>query len=150
LYRVHRPNQGLYFGVHDPATRRIRTERTEQAARAVADEMNLQLTGEQDVSHDQWLRLTGIRADAESKSDDIAPKPAEMIGFPAPSAALQPDSQPAQLGFDAEPVDALVLKKDSSCFSTDAPPIAPPDAEVEAQPLTEGDLDWIVYRPTDP
>lgn len=76
LYRVRRPNQSLYFGIFDPATHRIRTERTESAAAALAEEMGLHLEGEQEVTHEQWLQLTGISTADDSQAtsrDSIGP-----------------------------------------------------------------------------
>ncbi|HSZ58323.1 MAG TPA: hypothetical protein VK797_21845 [Tepidisphaeraceae bacterium] len=58
LYRVHRPN-GPYFAVHDPATGRLWTERSEQAARSQAQDLGLALGAVRSIRHDELMRLLG-------------------------------------------------------------------------------------------
>lgn len=125
LYRVRRPNQGMYFGIYDPAGRRIRTERTEQAAAAVAYEMGLQLEGEREVTHDQWLRLTGVLPEEEISSEQVLHDSVASLG--KPPADQPPNQQPGPIldipssGCD----DALVLQRPIerfSCFATESLP----------------------------
>jgi hypothetical protein len=61
LYRVTRTN-GSYFAIHDPASSRLWTERSEQAARAQASELNLSLGAAKSIRHDELMRLLGRAA----------------------------------------------------------------------------------------
>lgn len=138
LYRVLRPNQSLYFGIYDPATRRIRTERTEQAAAAVADEMGLQLDGEREVTHDQWLRLTGRLPEEEVPHEEPLRHAVANVENPPPAAA--PPEQPAPVreapssgDFD----DPLLLQRPVqrfSCFSNESLPTEENDLNDAAPP----------------
>src|SRR5437016_17240 len=58
LYTVRGP-RGSYFAIHDPATRRVWTERTEQAARAQASDMGMVLSAEETITHEELMRRTG-------------------------------------------------------------------------------------------
>jgi hypothetical protein len=58
LYTVEGP-KGSYYAIHDPATGRVRTERTEQAARAQARKMGITLVADEIISHEELLRRTG-------------------------------------------------------------------------------------------
>ena len=124
LYRVRRPNQGLYFGIFDPATQRIRTERTEQAAAAVAKEMGLQLEGEQEVTHEQWLRLTGIVTEDEISAEQaVRDSIASIAQPPKPSAVPPPPpAKPVQnASFSNETDDDLLIQRQvqpSAFFAT--------------------------------
>jgi hypothetical protein len=126
LYRVRRPNQTIYFAIYDPGTRRIRTERTEQAANAVADEMGLQLEGEREVTHEQWLRLTGIVPQEEISPQQVLQDSVASLGQPAPRPAPQPQPAPVyELPSAAGLDDPLILKQPVerfSCFSTESLP----------------------------
>jgi hypothetical protein len=123
LYRVQRPNQGIYFGIYDPATRRIRTERTEQAAAAVAHEMGLRLEGERDVTHDQWLRLTGIVTEEEIPAEQVKSDSIASLGK-APTVPLTPaPTTPAIEVLEFTSDDTLVLQQPVqrfSCFATES------------------------------
>jgi hypothetical protein len=124
LYRVRRPNLGLYFGIFDPATHRIRTERTEQAAAAVAAEMGLQLEGEQEVTHEQWLRLTGIVTEDEISAEQAAHDSIVSIGQPPKPSAAPPPAGPVQhANFSNEPDDTLLIQRQfqpSAFFATES------------------------------
>jgi hypothetical protein len=58
LYTVKGP-RGSYYAIHDPASRRVWTERTEQAARAQAGDMDIALVSDEIISHEELLRRTG-------------------------------------------------------------------------------------------
>ena len=58
LYTVKGP-RGNYYAIHDPATGRVWTERTEQAARAQALDMDIALVDDEIISHEELLRRTG-------------------------------------------------------------------------------------------
>lgn len=120
LYRVLRPNQSVYFGIYDPATRRIRTERTEQAAAAVADEMGLQLDGERDVTHDQWLRLTGRLPvdEQEVSAEQVMRDSIATIGKPSqPAASIEQPSPVREPSNSGEFDDPLLLQRPVQRFS---------------------------------
>lgn len=113
LYRVYRPNHGQYFGIFDPATRRMRTERTEQAAAAVADEMGLRLEGEQEVTHDQWLRLTGVITEEEITAEEASRQTLATLGQPPKAAPAAPQPAPARfIDLSGDAPDALIIQRD--------------------------------------
>lgn len=111
LYRVRRPNQGLYFGIFDPASHRIRTERTEQAAAAVAEEMGLNLEGEQEVTHEQWLRITGIITEDEVSVEQVTRDSIASLGQPPKPAVPEPPAKPPAIEFSTDSIDAWVVQR---------------------------------------
>lgn len=125
LYRVRRPNQGLYFGIFDPATHRIRTERTEQAAAAVAEEMGLKLEGEQEVTHDQWLRLTGIVTEDEISAEQAVRDSIASIAQPPKPSPAPPPAKVQKANFSNEADDDLLIQRQvqpSAFFATESLP----------------------------
>lgn len=135
LYRVRRRNHGIYFGIFDPATHRIRTERTEQAAAAVAQEMGLQLEGEQEVTHDQWLRLTGIVTEEEISPEQATRDSIASIGQPPMPVAPAPPRPVHNATFSAEPTDDLLIQRQfqpSTFFATES---LTPDHDLPGSPL---------------
>lgn len=69
LYTVKGP-RGSYYAIHDPATGLLRTERTEEAARAQARDMDIRLVDQEIVSHEELLRRTG-----REMPETLQPKP---------------------------------------------------------------------------
>jgi hypothetical protein len=83
LYEVQTP-RGIVYAVHQLGTGTFWTERAEAAARQAARDRGLMLVGEQTVSLDEFLRLTGrqpIPIEPPPKSPP-APSPAnEQVRF---------------------------------------------------------------------
>src|SRR5215472_16484346 len=92
LYTVKGP-RGSYFAIHDPATGRVWTERTEQAARAQALDMGVALVDDEVISHEELLRRTGRempQVSAPQKVDSTGQLPPVVI-----SKVLSPKSDDA-------------------------------------------------------
>ncbi|HSZ58927.1 MAG TPA: hypothetical protein VK797_25025 [Tepidisphaeraceae bacterium] len=87
LYTVEGP-KGSYYAIHDPATGRVRTERTEQAARAQAQKMGITLVADEIISHEELLRRTGREMGGTSPSE------AQAIDSPTESSPLIVPSSP--------------------------------------------------------
>ena len=126
LYTV-KGRRGSYFAIHDPATRRVWTERTERAARLQAEELGIEVVSEEIISHEQLLTRTGRDA------------PAPFTPFhPAPVDAATPVGKPYDENFAIRlPLDdtnePLMIRNSSvEIFPFAAQPLAP-DVEREAQ-----------------
>ena len=86
LYTVEGP-RGSYYAIHDPATRRIWTERTEQAARAQAQDIGMVLVGEEIISHEELLRRTGREVPPTPATAQSEFKKPRVPSHPAPDRA---------------------------------------------------------------
>jgi hypothetical protein len=55
--------KGAYFAIQDNDTGLVLTERTEQAAAALANEKDMLVVDRREISHDQLLALTNSRCE---------------------------------------------------------------------------------------
>jgi hypothetical protein len=117
FYRVQRRN-GPYYAVHDPSSGRLWTERSEEAARAQAEELGLSPGPLKSITHDELMRLLGREApQAEPTSPRARTSQPEtnvshpirsrgsLAGNQAPAVILSKSDSPAASNFaSGEPV----------------------------------------------
>lgn len=133
LYEVQGPH-GQYVALYDPATGRLWTERSEAAARSLADEMGLNVDPLKPITHAALMRLAGrdttvVRAPAQPKPPpEVEPeKPQRPVVSRKPFAPVEPTGPivTATAGHDVapfatqEPVTPVI-----GGASSDAPPHA--------------------------
>ena len=125
LYRVTRTN-GSYFAIHDPASGRLWTERSEQAARAQAAELNLSLGAARSIRHDELMRLLGRGAAPQMQSGTRPPAPRTTTEADPPRSV--PHSVQSRAPFLADQGPPVMLSRSqgtpASAFASDQPVIA--------------------------
>jgi hypothetical protein len=131
LYKVRGPN-GVYYAVHDPASGRVWTERSEQSARAQAHDAGLDLAPERSITHQALMQMTGRGNVSPPKASSTASTTAATPPSPRPPApprAISSRSPFAQLDSN-QPVLTSQAKPVGDVFSADAAVERPqPDAE---------------------
>jgi len=128
LYTVE-GSRGVYYAIHDPATSRVWTERTESAALAQARELGILIAAEELITADELLRRTGRDAPermpmtqkpAASQDRRIpATDPQQPLRAPEPELDVAPPTIPGTM--PEAPIVASRMDVGASFFATDLP-----------------------------
>ncbi|HEY8751880.1 MAG TPA: hypothetical protein VIM11_28115 [Tepidisphaeraceae bacterium] len=124
LYKVRGPN-AVYYAVHDPATGRLWTERSEHSARAQAQEAGLELAPERSITHQALMQLSGrettIPAGPSPARSNLPQSSQEPASSQTPAPPRSISSRAAFAPLDSDP--PVLIKQNTqlgAVFSADA------------------------------